>query len=217
MSSTYTDALRGAYPRDHWRLQPSRVEVWSEKGTVRGTLAPILDTSGVTFRVMHGYASAIAVHQVVEDQAADLRPLRAPYVGHWDPSGSTCPRWTFPGGWPVSGPRRRRGGAGRIARRIALTMPDVEDSALASFPTDSKQADPRWRWYRQRYGPRCWELDALDPRVLRDRVAVAIGPKSSRPLGRAVLGRKRSSASRSTACSPSGPAYFRAGTGDRRQ
>jgi hypothetical protein len=48
--------------------------------------------------------------------------------------------------------------------------------AWTAFPTDSKQADPRWRWYRQRYGPRCWELDALDPRVLRDRVAAAIEP-----------------------------------------
>ena len=42
------------------------------------------------------------------------------------------------------------------------------------FPTDTKQRDPRFRWYRNRYGPRCWELDALNPVVLRDRVRDAI-------------------------------------------
>jgi hypothetical protein len=171
----FVDALQGAYRRDHWRLQPSRVEVWSEKGTVRGTLAPILDAYGVTFRVMHGYASATAVHQVVEDQAADLRPLRALYVGDWDPSGLHMSEVDLPR--RLAEYQAREGAEAEQAVslvRIALTEPDIEDSALASFPTDSKQADPRWRWYRQRYGPRCWELDALDPRVLRDRVAAAI-------------------------------------------
>ncbi len=29
---------------------------------------------------------------------------------------------------------------------------------------------PRHRWYVEKYGRRCWELDALDPNTLRDRV-----------------------------------------------
>jgi hypothetical protein len=49
------------YRRDRWALQPLRVECWSEKGTVRGTLKPILDAYGVAFRVLHGYGSATAV------------------------------------------------------------------------------------------------------------------------------------------------------------
>jgi len=31
------------YRRDYWQEQPYRIEVWSEKGTVRGTLSTILD------------------------------------------------------------------------------------------------------------------------------------------------------------------------------
>jgi hypothetical protein len=31
------------YRRDYWQDQGYRVEVWSEKGTVRGTLGPVLD------------------------------------------------------------------------------------------------------------------------------------------------------------------------------
>ena|SRR6516164_634780 len=32
---------------DFWNQQPSRCEVWSEKGTIRGVLQPVLDTYGV--------------------------------------------------------------------------------------------------------------------------------------------------------------------------
>ena len=33
------------YRRNHWQDQPAWVEVWSEKGTVRGTLAPVLENT----------------------------------------------------------------------------------------------------------------------------------------------------------------------------
>ena len=63
-----TDSIINAavrsYRRDYWQDQPNRVEVWSEKGTVRGTLAPVLEEFGVTFRVMHGYASATVVNKI---------------------------------------------------------------------------------------------------------------------------------------------------------
>ena len=39
-----------------------RVEVWSEKGTIRGVLKPVLDEYGVGFRVMHGFGSATEVY-----------------------------------------------------------------------------------------------------------------------------------------------------------
>ena len=54
----FANAVRRSYRRDRWSDQSRRVEVWSEKGTVRGTLAPVLQTYGVSFRVMHGYGSA---------------------------------------------------------------------------------------------------------------------------------------------------------------
>jgi hypothetical protein len=52
------------YRRNYWQDQSYRVEVWSEKGTVRGTLGPVLDEYGVTFRVMHGYASATVINEI---------------------------------------------------------------------------------------------------------------------------------------------------------
>ncbi len=46
------------YRRDLWQTQPQSVEVWSEKGTVRGVLWPVLAKLGVGFRVLHGFTSA---------------------------------------------------------------------------------------------------------------------------------------------------------------
>jgi hypothetical protein len=48
-------------------------------------------------------------------------------------------------------------------------------SNLPSFPLASKTADPRWRWYGRTTGfDKCWELDALSPVVLRERLSAAI-------------------------------------------
>src|SRR5215218_1957223 len=73
------------YRKDRWITQPKRCEVWAEKGAVRGTLAPVLNTYGVTFRVMHGYGSTTAVHQAAEESLAGDKPLTVLYVGDWDP------------------------------------------------------------------------------------------------------------------------------------
>src|SRR5262249_25881833 len=76
-----------SYRRGRWELQPHRVEVWSEKGTVRGTLAPVLARYGSAFRVMHGHGSATALHEAAEESQADGTPRIILYRGDWDPSG----------------------------------------------------------------------------------------------------------------------------------
>src|SRR5512141_756086 len=78
-------AVSRSYRRDFWNQQPKRVEVWSEKGTVRGVLQPVLDHYGVGFRVMHGFSGATSVYDIAQD--GDGRELVALYVGDFDPSG----------------------------------------------------------------------------------------------------------------------------------
>ena len=53
-------------------------EVWSEKGTVRGVLAPTLDKYGVGFRPVHGFSSATTVDggEQRQRQAPAHHPLR---------------------------------------------------------------------------------------------------------------------------------------------
>ena len=45
---------------------------------------------------------------------------------------------------------------------------------LKHFDLASKRRDPRHSWYPRRFGHRCWELDAMNPVHLRDRVETAI-------------------------------------------
>jgi hypothetical protein len=160
----YARATIKDYRRDYWKQQPTRVEVWSEKGTVRGVLRPVLDDYGVGFRVMHGFTSATLVHDVADD--FDGRILRVLYVGDWDPSGL----WMSESDLPER--LSRYGGDHVLVNRIALTEDQLAD--LPSFPATDKRKDPRYKWFTQNFGKRCWELDALDPNDLRTCVEVEI-------------------------------------------
>jgi hypothetical protein len=80
-------AAVGGYRMDYWQDQPRVVEVWQEKGTVGGTLAPVLHELYVTFRVMHGFASATSVNDIAEMSIDTDKPVIALYCGDFDPSG----------------------------------------------------------------------------------------------------------------------------------
>ncbi len=157
-------AVQG-YRRDYWADQPEWVEVWSEKGTVRGVLRPVLDALGVTFRVMHGFGSATAINDIAAETRRADKPLTIFYTGDWDPSGLFMSESDLPG--RIS----RYGGSCRI-ERIALTAEDLP--GLPSFEAATKARDPRHHWFTSRYDQRCFELDAMDPGVLRARVESAI-------------------------------------------
>jgi hypothetical protein len=160
----YARAVARSYRRDFWNQQPVRVEAWSEKGTVRGVLQPVLDTSAVGFRVMHGFSSGTVVHGISEDD--DGRPLIALYVGDLDPSGMFMSEQDLP-------TRLADYGADHITlKRIALTQQQVP--GLPSFPAAAKRKDPRYNWFVANHGRHCWELDAMDPNDLRDCVEQAI-------------------------------------------
>lgn len=161
-------AAVGQYRKAYWSAQPLRVEVWSEKGTVRGTVQPVLDEYGVAFRVFHGFGSATSVHDIAEYSNESEKPLVALYVGDWDPSGLCMSE--------VDLPKRFDRYSGRLSVvRIAIHKNDViEDTSLPSFAVESKAKDSRSRWFRDNFGERCWELDAMSPVDLRDRVDSAI-------------------------------------------
>jgi hypothetical protein len=160
----YARCVAQSYRRDFWNQQPIRCEVWSEKGTVRGVLQPVLDHYAVGFRIMHGFGGATTVYDVSQDD--DGRELILLYVGDFDPSGMFMSEGDLP--------RRitEYGGDHITLRRIALTRKQVR--GLPSFPATDKRKDPRYKWFRNNYGDDCWELDAMDPNDLRDCVEEAI-------------------------------------------
>jgi hypothetical protein len=156
----YARCVARSYRRDFWDQQPHRVQVWSEKGTVRGVLAPVLDDYAVGFLPVHGFSSATAAHNICEDD--DGRDLIVLYVGDFDPSGMYMSEVDLPARFA------KYDGYHIQLRRIALTPTQVR--GLPSFPASDKRKDPRYRWFSANYGPSCWELDAMDPNHLRDCV-----------------------------------------------
>jgi hypothetical protein len=164
------EAAAQQFRYDYWQEQPARLEVWSEKGTVRGTLWPVLKQYAVTLRVMHGHASATAVNDAAELSNESDKPLTVLYVGDRDPSGMHMSEVDLP-------ERIARYGGEIEIKRIAIDLRDtwsLRGPEVPSFAALDKVNDPRYEWYVRRYGHKCWELDALSPKVLRARVEEAI-------------------------------------------
>ena len=159
------DACVAGYRRDNWREQPAWVQVWSEKGTIRGSLQPVLDKYGVGFQVAHGYQGASTMHDIADLSVSSPVPLTIIYVGDHDPSGMHMSEVDIP-------ERLARYNGIATVKRVALTTDDLP--GLPGFPASDKAKDPRHQWYVNHYGQECVELDAMSPAVLRDRVEAAI-------------------------------------------
>ena len=163
-SSALIKAAVDQYRRNNWQEQPTIVEVWSEKSTVQGVLAPVLDELGVTFRVMKGFGSCTALMQAATDSitnSVNCQSTVVLYIGDHDPSGLYMSEVDLP-------KRLKRYGGRQVIERIAILRADTVD--LPHFEVATKRGDPRHDWFVEHHGRRCWELDAMDPNVLRDRV-----------------------------------------------
>ena len=160
--------VRG-YRKDFWQHQNSWIKVFSEKATVGGIVRPVLDEFAVGFQVLHGFGSATSLHDVAEESLTGERYLEILYIGDFDPSGMHMSEVDLPG-------RIEKYGGVVDITRIALTRADCTD-ALPSFPADTKRRDPRYPWFKRNYGERCWELDAMNPNDLRQRLRNEIIPR----------------------------------------
>ena len=156
----YARTVAQSYRRDFWNQQPHRVLVMSEKGTVRGVLAPVLDQYAVGFLPVGGFSSATKVHDLAEDD--DGRPLHLLYVGDYDPSGLYMSERDIPDRLA------KYDGDHAKLRRIALRPEHL--SGLTSFPAPTSARIRASSGSTANYGTSCWELDAMDPRDLRDCV-----------------------------------------------
>ena len=167
------------YRRDYWLKQPIRLGVWSEKGTVRGTLRPVLDAYQVPWLVTHGHNSGTETHKAAMAEQADRRRWVVLYVGDWDPSGMDMSERDLP-------TRLLKYGSDVEIIRLAIqerdlqTLPtfdtrDKEVEAERIYGADTKKGkDTRRPWFEANYGRTCCELDAMNPNELRARVERAI-------------------------------------------
>jgi hypothetical protein len=190
----YARVVQQSYRRDKWLSQPTYVSVWSEKATVEGTIRPVLEEYEVPFQVLHGWCGARPVWDAARANLdRDQRTLIL-YIGDYDPSGMYMSEVDLPrrlARYSSDDPAnkdvdsewiRRRLAEERLEiRRIALTKADtVALGAATRFPASDKKdkpdkkGDSRYGWFVRNHGRWCWELDALSPNVLRDRLERAI-------------------------------------------
>jgi hypothetical protein len=163
----FGEEISDLYARDFWSDQGSYPILISEKATVAGILRPVLMEYGVPFLIVHGFNSATMMHDLVKRIAADWRHIVFIYVGDHDPSGLYMSECDMPTRLAEYGAKK-----GYTLKRIAITRRD--GNSLPPFQAEEKRKDPRHRWYVRNHGNRCWELDAMNPNVLRARVEAAI-------------------------------------------
>jgi len=187
--AAFARTVQAAYRRNKWDGQPTRIIVVSEKGTVRGTLAPVLEEFEVEFLPVGGYASATRVKELAEARADGDKPMLLLYLGDHDPSGRGMSDEDLPrrvlrylsnapadkGAWAAAPVDFYAAEWGLEVRRIALTIEDtVELGEELGFPAEDKANDSRYPWFAETFGPWCWELDALNPNILRTRLREAV-------------------------------------------
>lgn len=184
----YGRAVQHSYRRNKWEAQKTHVSVWSEKGTVEGTLKPVLQKYEVPFQVLHGWSGATPLWEAAQANLARDQDSLILYVGDYDPSGMGMSETDLPqrlARYTTTTPAEKglpRGyvnellkGVRLSIRRVALTREDTLALGPATrFPASDKQKDSRHGWFVRTFGDGCWELDALSPNLLRDRVEAAI-------------------------------------------
>lgn len=165
--SQIVDACIAQYRIDRWEGQPNYVEVWVEKDALVDIVAKACNPLDVPYFSCRGYTSQS------EMWAAARRFMRRSdegkgcyivHLGDHDPSGVDMSRdiqeRLLMFGTPVR------------VERIALTMEQIEE--FSPPPNPAKLSDSRCGSYISRYGRRSWELDALEPQVIRSLITEAV-------------------------------------------
>ena len=129
-----------------------RIEAWAEKQSTYVLLRDLFDRFRIPVQVQRGYGSvSMFVRAVRRAQTRGVETIA--YFGDLDPSGLDIERVTKERMIPV-----------KIVR-IALTWGQVQKYQLP--PRPAKPKDRRTPRYIEKYGDVTFEIEALDPRILR--------------------------------------------------
>jgi hypothetical protein len=161
----YLDVVKRSYRRNYWQGQPLHVEIWTEKDAIIGSIEEVTDELGVTVQVGRGFNSATRANDIAQLFASIGKSKMVFYLGDHDPSGRCIEAEAYE--------RIKRYGSGPFqVKRLAVHAGDIKRYKLP--PLRVKDTDSRAAAYRERYGDRCVELDALPPAELRRRIRRAV-------------------------------------------
>lgn len=151
-----------AFRFDKWRNQPIQPYVFVEKEALVEVVGDVCNQYGVSYLACKGYLSLSMMKEAVDrfaqylDHGCEVHVL---YLGDHDPSGVDMTRDI----------QHRLGlflgdTEGLTVKRLALNYDQIQD--YNPPPNPAKRSDSRFKDYIRKYGPQCWELDALEPLVL---------------------------------------------------
>lgn len=152
------DSARYSYMLDRWKNQPNYVEVWVEKDALIGIVSQICRKFDVPHFSCRGYTSQSemwsAAQRFIRQNYRESRTII--HLGDHDPSGIDMTRDIQE--------RMDMFGVDVYVKRVALTMEQID--TFSPPPNPTKLSDARARGYIAEYGHECWELDALEPKVI---------------------------------------------------
>lgn len=159
---------RRRYFIDRWDNQTIRPEVWIEKDALVGVITNVCAEFDVPYFACRGYGSQSEMWRAGQRCAEVLDRGQVPlilYLGDLDPSG-----------WDMSRDIEERLAlfAGESIEVIRLGLNKNQVDAYKPPPNPAKFTDSRAASYIREFGRSCWELDALDPRVIADLIRTAL-------------------------------------------
>lgn len=152
-----------SFAMDRWAQQNYRVEVWIEKDALIGVIENVCTELDVPYFSCRGYTSQSEMWSAAMRLKRYKNNGQTPvivHLGDHDPSGKDMTRdiedriAMFMGGVKVE--------------RIALNIDQVRK--FRPPPNPAKITDSRAENYIREFGKNSWELDALDPKILRDLI-----------------------------------------------
>jgi hypothetical protein len=184
----YARTVRHAYRLDFWARLPHYIHFIVEKDAIAGTLSPVTREYDVALSPLRGYSSLSFAHQIASTWNEIKKPIFCYFMGDFDASGFDLQRdvrdklqrycsklwWYGDGSEFDDGPRdddyyRQSLNTNCVLfRRVAVVERDFDEFNL--LPLAVKERDRRAGKFRERYGERCAELDAIPSSELRRRV-----------------------------------------------
>lgn len=167
------------YRLDRQDGQKNYIEVWVEKDALSGVLSRTTEYYHVYLMVNRGYSSCSAMY----DAFKRLRGVQSVqnsvilYLGDHDPSGIDMIR-------DVEN-RLEEFGVYPEVVHVAITMKQIKK--YNPPPNPAKITDPRAAWYIQKFGKVCWEVDALNPKLLNEILEEQIKKRIDLGLFESVL------------------------------
>lgn len=168
---------------DRWKDQPNYVEVWVEKDALIGIVSQVCKSLDVPHFSCRGYTSQSemwgAAQRFIQQDERESRVII--HLGDHDPSGIDMTRDIQE--------RLEMFGADVEVKRVALTMNQI--NAFNPPPNPTKVTDARSSGYISRFGHECWELDALEPKVITQLIQNEVTALIDYSLFNAVADRER--------------------------